>query len=217
MSVQVRPESALQVAVSHRDQDRVRALIAQGEDPDVPGPMGHTALHTAAARDEPVIAQELIDAGARIDSRDDAGNTPLLVAVTAPTPSLAVAGVLLEARADPDAPNEAGATPRALALARGRSDLRKLFADSDASAHAIPLVRVPKVEVAASTPSKLTLDVDGSAITFPGELVLTAGGSTDRILRIGAMTAFDDGSPLDPALRPLILSYLTARRALYEA
>jgi ankyrin repeat protein len=66
MTVRSVPESPLQTAASHRDLNRVRELVADGADPNLPGPLGHTALHTAAARDEPQIAEALIDAGAHV-------------------------------------------------------------------------------------------------------------------------------------------------------
>jgi len=209
--VQFVPESPLQTAASHRDLQRVRRLVADGVDPNLPGPLGHTALHTAAARDEPTIAQVLINAGAYVDATDDAGNSPLLVAVTAPKPALNVVDVLLAARADPDAANRAGATPRAFALARRSSALRSRFTAATPGSASM----VPDIEVIASTPSKLTLGIEGKAVTFPGELVLT-DSSTDRILRVGDMALFNDGAPLDPQLCSLILSFLVARRFNYE-
>lgn len=212
MATHVAPESPLQSAVSHRDLQRVRAILAEGADPNVSGPLGHTALHTAAARDEPMIAQTLIDAGARVDATDNAGNTPLLIAVTNPKPALNAIDVLLAAHADPDAPNEAGATPRSFALARKISALRSRFPDPAPNSD---VVKVPDIEITTSTSGKLTLSIAGNALTFHGELVLADGG-TDRILRIGNMAQFDDGEPLDPQLRPLILSFLVARRFAYE-
>ncbi len=203
-------ESALQRATSYRDLPRVQQLIATGADPNEPGPLGHTALHTAAARDEPTIAQALIEAGAHVDATDDAGNTPLLVAVTAPKPALSTIDVLLSAHANADVPNQAGATPRTFALSRKLPTLRSRFPAVPDSGPSLP-----DIEIVASTPSKLTLAIDGSAVTFPGELVLI-DGSTDRILRLGDMAHFDDGTALAPELHPLILSYLVARRFSYD-
>jgi hypothetical protein len=76
--------------------------------------------------------------------------------------------------------------------------------------------KVPDIEITASTPSKLTLAIDGKYVTFPGELVVTNGGGVDRILLVGTMACFDDGTPLDPQIHPLILSFLEARRFTYE-
>jgi hypothetical protein len=195
------PESPLQNAASHRDPHRVRQFLTDGADPNVPGPLGHTALHTAAARNAPTIAQALIDAGAHVDATDDAGNTPLLIAVTTPEPAIDAIDVLLAAHADPDAPNHAGATPRAFALTRESSALRERFTTDTPGTD----TQVPEIEIITSTPSKLTLSITGNAITFHGELVRTESG-TDRILRVGTMATHDDGTPLDSQLRPLILS-----------
>jgi ankyrin repeat protein len=204
------PESPLQNAANHRDLQRLRELIAGGADPNTPGPHGHTALHTAAARDEPTIVQALIDAGATVDATDDAGNTPLLIAATTPKRALNAIDVLLAAHANPDAVNQAGATPRAFARARNSPALRSRFAA--AAGHD---VQVPDIEITTSTPSKLTLSIAGNALTFHGELVVTDAG-TDRILSVGNMAHFDDGEPLDPQLTPLILSFLVARRFTHE-
>lgn len=211
MAVQIVPETPLQNAVNHRDLQRVRDLIADGVNLNVPGPLGHRALHTAAARDEPTITQTLIDAGALVDATDDAGNTPLLIAVTAPKPALNAIDVLLAAHADPDAVNAAGATPRSFALARKISALRSRFPAPASNSD----LNVPDIEIITSTPGKLMLSIAGNALTFHGELVLTDGG-TDRVLRTGDMAQFDDGEPLDPQLQPLILSFLVARRFTYE-
>lgn len=204
-------QSPLQNAASHRDLPRVRALIAGGGDPNVAGPLGHTPLHTAAARDEAAIVQALIDAGAHVDAVDDAGNTPLLVAVTTPKPALHAIDVLLAAHADPDARNSAGATPKAFALARTIPALRSRFADVGGQ----DAPRIPPIEIVASTPGKLTLGLMGNSVTFPGELVQTGGG-TDRVLRVGTMTHFDDGDPIDPQVKALVLSFLVARGFSHE-
>jgi hypothetical protein len=213
LTAQLLPETPLQNAVSRRDLERVREQLAAGADPNAPGTLGHTALHIAAARDQPAIIQALVDAGAQVDVRDEAGNTPLLVAATEQPPATAAIRALLRAHADPDAANLAGASPRAFALARRLPELTKIFARSPSDPAS---ESVPRIEIAASTPSKLTLEIDGRALTFLGEPVIAPNGSTERILYTGDMAHYDDGTPLDQRLRPLIRSYLTAQRSVYE-
>jgi hypothetical protein len=129
-------------------------------------------------------------------------------------PPLAAVDALLAAGADPDAANEAGATPRAFALAARDQRLKARFAGDEAAVAVAP--RLPLIEVAASTPSKLTLAVGGHELTLDGEVVADERGQWERILYLTALDRFDDGSPCDSGLRPLLLSYLTALRSTYE-
>lgn len=58
-------------------------LIAGGADIEAPGePLGSRPLHLAAIGDHREAARLLIDRGARVDSRDAQGRTPLAVAAT---------------------------------------------------------------------------------------------------------------------------------------
>ena len=198
----------------HRDRARVAALLAAGVDPDGRGPLGHTALPSAAAIGEPDLVRLLLTAGATPEVRDDAGNTPLLVAVVHGKRALAAVDALLAVGADPDAANDAGATPRAFALAARDKEIGARFAgDPDVPTTVSPL---PRIEIAVSTPSKLTLAVNAHELTFSGELIVTEGEERERILYIHALARFDDGAEFDPGLTPLILSYLTAHRFVYE-
>lgn len=225
--VDLTPNTPLQHAIVYRDQAKVAALLADGADPNATGPVGRTALHTAAACAELEIVRMLLRGNAAVDARDAAGNTPLLVAVVATKPEVVpVIDDLLAAAANPDAANDAGATPRAFALAGRNNEIKARFAQDEQAAQAArampqavpvaPPPKLPRIEITASTPSKLTLAVDGRELTFDGELVVTEDGGRERILRITDPLRYTDGTLADPALRPLLLTYLTAIHAVYE-
>ena len=69
-------------AVKNRDADAVRALLKQRVDVNATQGDGATPLHWAAHRDDLVIADLLIRAGARANVADDVGTAPLHVACT---------------------------------------------------------------------------------------------------------------------------------------
>ncbi len=70
---------------------------------------GDTALHIATKRADPQWIRFLLAAGANPDSRDGAGETPLVQSVVRGCRDCVV--LLLENRASPNATNEAGETP----------------------------------------------------------------------------------------------------------
>jgi uncharacterized protein len=70
---------------------------------------GDTALHIATKRADPTWIRFLLAAGANPDSRDGAGDTPLVQSVVRGCRDCVV--LLLENRANPNAQNEAGETP----------------------------------------------------------------------------------------------------------
>lgn len=68
----------LHVAVNAGKQKSVRFLLDAGADPDLNGgPAGYTALHFAAYKNRPAIAQMLIDDGANLEKTDSQFMTPL--------------------------------------------------------------------------------------------------------------------------------------------
>jgi ankyrin repeat protein len=103
---------------------RVAALLLErGADPaaTADNSMRVQPLHSAAAGRHHDIAVLLIDAGADVNARQQAGYTPLQAA--AANGDAALVRALLKAGADPHAPNDAGATPADLATERGHHDL----------------------------------------------------------------------------------------------
>ncbi len=93
-------------------------LIRHGAEVNVhSGPIRGTPLHTAARRDNVVVASVLLSAGADIEARDIKGETPLRRALNCRQPGMIE--LLLAHGANPDAPDKRGVTPRQLAKKRG--------------------------------------------------------------------------------------------------
>lgn len=119
-------------AVLACDVCAVRRLLDEGLDPDIANAQRLTALHFAAQARCPAVISLLLHAGARVDPRDEWGNTPLSRAVFYARGEIAAVAVLLAAGADPDAPNRVGVTPRELAERLGAAKLTVLFAEGTA-------------------------------------------------------------------------------------
>jgi len=140
--------TALHLAVIDRHVESVKLLIAAGADLEARDHQGRTPLHWGPFAYAPqpkhmyrelgqphdtifvdpgeaVVIDLLIDAGAKIDARDEEGNTPLHAA----TEIGSVRGVekLLERGADPRAKNDAGQTPMFHVKRRGDDHIKELF------------------------------------------------------------------------------------------
>jgi len=91
----------LHYAAAQGDTAAVRALLAEGHDPNAFDDLSFTPLHHAADKAHLEIIQLLLQAGADINSHDEAriGDTPL--GHVAGKCSLAVAQSLVAAGADP--------------------------------------------------------------------------------------------------------------------
>jgi hemoglobin len=93
-------------------------LIRHGAEVNVhSGPIRGTPLHTAARRDNVVVAGVLLSAGADIEARDIKGETSLRRALNCRQPGMI--GLLLGHGANPDSPDKRGVTPRQVAKMRG--------------------------------------------------------------------------------------------------
>jgi uncharacterized protein len=90
---------------------------------------GLTALLFAAQQSQTEAVRALLAAGASVDPQDRFGNTPLWRAVFNARGDATTVGLLLRAGADPDIVNEAGATPRDLAIRMGADEIAALFPD----------------------------------------------------------------------------------------
>ena len=107
-------------AVRAGDIEGVRALLAQGADPNAPASDGSTALLWAAHREDLTTAELLLRAGARAGDANRYGATALLEAATSGhAPMLAL---LLDAGADANAAMPEGETPLMRAARAGRTD-----------------------------------------------------------------------------------------------
>ena len=120
--------SALHYAALDGDIDQVVALIAGGADVDLADRAGFTPLHFAAQVGHAAMADKLIAAGASIDVRNQSGNAPLWVALmNVRDEDGEIVSLLLAAGSDPDAKNNYGMSPRAIAEIVANCDLKRFF------------------------------------------------------------------------------------------
>jgi ankyrin repeat protein len=118
-------------------------LLEWGADARATTDYGFTALHELAIAVTPAgddqkqlqieVAIRLADAGSPLDPRNLLGSTPLMYATAARNDSLAA--WLVERGADPQAANDRGDTPLALARRRGQSALVELFEQASSRRH----------------------------------------------------------------------------------
>ncbi len=122
------PDRAGATALNHvalrKGTEATRLLIRDGANVNTfttttgpPGPNGPlnrtkvTPLHNAAGMGTPEMVQSLLGAGAKIESRDSRGLTPLHFALASDTPSLEIVRKLIQAGADVNARDTSGETP----------------------------------------------------------------------------------------------------------
>jgi len=99
----------LELAVCGNENIEVtKAFVAAGADVNLMGAAG-TPLHAAAKCENPEILRFLLTAGAKVDVRDDLGDTPLAWAAVRKEPD--VVRDLLAAGANPNAADKQGRTP----------------------------------------------------------------------------------------------------------
>ena len=117
LAVAAGPDLRLVNAAAERDEDAVRALLAEGVDVNAARPDGVTALLWAAHWDDLALADLLVRAGADVTAADDHGVTPLERA--AENASRAMVETLLAAGADPAVRQRSGLTPLMTAARTG--------------------------------------------------------------------------------------------------
>lgn len=121
--------SPLTAAAAAGNAEEVRRLLAAGTPPDAVDPSGQTALMVAARNDRVEVIRVLVAAGADVNAPDHRMTRwpPLVHAIHKGREGAATA--LLQAGADPNAHDRAGATPLMYAAAYGNLALvRKLLA-----------------------------------------------------------------------------------------
>lgn len=124
-----RGHSALQVAEAAYQNDMVAPLVARGADPNQKiGKRGNHLLHIAARQANIGFAYALIQSGGTVDAINNAGQTPLFIAVRHGHEYLA--NLLLESRADVNASvSRTGNTPLHVAARNGdKAIIRALLA-----------------------------------------------------------------------------------------
>jgi ankyrin repeat protein len=122
--------SALITAIIQRDLRRVESLVSQGADPNAPDNKGWRPLHAAISQADFERSIEfvklLLKHGANVNEWDvNHNDTPILCACD--PPNLAMARVLLEAGADPNALRSDGESPLRLCAAAKDLEMAKLL------------------------------------------------------------------------------------------
>ena len=108
-------EPTLLDAAERGDRAAVLRLLAQGANPNAPGPDGTTAVMWAASSDDLELVRALIKAGADVKLKNQFGTSALTEAAI--IGSAPVVDALLKAGADPNTRNPEGETPL-MAVAR---------------------------------------------------------------------------------------------------
>ena len=127
-------QGALIDAVKDDNEGAVAALIAQKVDVNARQPDGATALAWAAVRNNPRIAELLLNAGADANLTNAYGIGPLSLAIQ--NRSAAMVRLLLAKDADPNVARTSGETPLMTAARTGQVEVMKLLLESGADANA---------------------------------------------------------------------------------
>lgn len=112
------------------DVPGIRDRLAAGDSIGLADRQGFTAMHFAAQQSQTEAVRALLNAGAPVDPQDRFGNTPLSRAVFNSRGHRWTVEVLMKAGADPDIANNAGVTPRDLAIRMGAEEVSALFPEA---------------------------------------------------------------------------------------
>jgi ankyrin repeat protein len=110
--------------------ERVRLLLAGGQDPNDRDYHGTTPLHMAVQGNGVQTVEALLDAGADPNIEDNDGDAALFYAVNSPWTTPEVVALLRERGADPHHQNHRGSSPLGLLrIVTNKPLLRAIFAD----------------------------------------------------------------------------------------
>ncbi|RXZ65566.1 ankyrin repeat domain-containing protein [Pelagerythrobacter rhizovicinus] len=132
-------QTALHIVTERRDAVWIRFLTAKGANPNVRDKTGNTPLAIAVRLGFVEGAEELIDAGARVDDVSATGETPLIAAVH--RRDNAMVELLLKKGANPDRTDNSGRSAR---------DYAELLGSNSRIAHAIAEADENKASAGAS-------------------------------------------------------------------
>lgn len=129
--------TALMYAAYSADADAVEAALTDGADVNAQDASGFTALHWlvdmgTVGHGHEAIMRRLIEAGARLETRNTSGETPLIRCCQAGNEDLA--RILIEAGADKNACDAEGRSAFATAIIAGYEEIVALLLDHGASA-----------------------------------------------------------------------------------
>lgn len=129
------PDAPVADAAERGDVEAVKELVRKGADVNLAQGDGMTALHWAAARNQPELVQVLVKAGAKLESTTRIGAfTPLHVA--AREGSVAATQALLVAGAKVDAASTVGTTPLHFAALGGNPQVVAALIEKGADVNA---------------------------------------------------------------------------------
>lgn len=161
-------------------------------------PMTDPRLHDAAANDDAATIHTLIAAGAKVDARDTAGATPLLVATH--TNSIRAAEALIAAGADVNAKDAIEDSPYLYAGARGHDRILAMTL-----AHGADLASVNRYGGTALIPAAERGHVETV------RTLIAAGVNVDHVNRLGWTALLEaiilgDGGPAHQRIVDLLIA-----------
>jgi ankyrin repeat protein len=127
-------ETTLLEAAERGDRAAALRMLANGANPNAPGPDGTTAVMWAAANDDLELVRALITAGANVTVKNQFGTSALTEAAI--VGSAPVIDALLEAGADANARNPEGETPLMAVARGGRVDAAARLVEAGADVNA---------------------------------------------------------------------------------
>ena len=121
----------LMLAANQKDAGLVELLLEHKADPNLVDARGNTALLNAVKQQSPEVVRALLAGGANPDTENSVGYPVLMIAVT-DAANKEVVKVLIEGKANVNAPDPDGKTPLHWAAERKRTDLVELLVNAGA-------------------------------------------------------------------------------------